>query len=129
MARMTRVSPPLLARGLPAPQASTSVTRAPRRRSISAVQPPNAPAPITATCGPDAWDFVAARDAPDAGLAAPRPEAPRAARAPPAATAAERRKSRRVHLPAGSRRRESIPPPGPILPQDARRGGGELPLE
>src|SRR5262249_25198724 len=43
--------PPELARELPGPQASTSVTRAPRRRSISAVQPPNAPAPTTVTDG------------------------------------------------------------------------------
>src|SRR4051812_9801446 len=46
---MTRVSPPELARALPGPQASISVTRDPRRCSSSAVQPPNAPAPITAT--------------------------------------------------------------------------------
>src|ERR1700716_4099248 len=48
---MTRVSPPELARELPGPQASTSVTRAPWRRRNSAVQPPNAPAPTTAMCG------------------------------------------------------------------------------
>src|SRR6266699_2325997 len=48
---MTRVSPPELARELPGPQASTSVTRAPWRRRNSAVQPPNAPAPTTTTCG------------------------------------------------------------------------------
>src|SRR5881397_3163387 len=47
---MTRVSPPELARELPGPQASTSVTRAPRRSRWSAVQPPNAPAPTTTTC-------------------------------------------------------------------------------
>src|SRR5438874_12806203 len=47
---MTRVSPPELARELPGPQASTRVTRAPRRRRWGAVQPPNAPAPTTATC-------------------------------------------------------------------------------
>src|SRR5262245_60428280 len=46
---MTRVSPPELARALPGPQASTSVTRAPRRRSSSAAHPPNAPAPTTTT--------------------------------------------------------------------------------
>src|SRR6185503_11284097 len=49
---MTRVSPPELARAFPGPHASTSVTRAPRRRSSSAVQPPNAPAPTTTTRGP-----------------------------------------------------------------------------
>src|SRR5580765_4418402 len=47
---MTRVSPPELARSLPAPQASTSVTRAPPRSRCRAVQPPNAPAPTTTTC-------------------------------------------------------------------------------
>src|SRR5882724_6780553 len=50
MPRMTRVSPPELARSLPAPQASTSVTRAPPRSRCRAVQPPNAPAPTTTTC-------------------------------------------------------------------------------
>src|SRR5262245_45288026 len=49
MARMTRVSPPELARELPGPQASSRTTRAPRRSSCSAVQPPNAPAPTTTT--------------------------------------------------------------------------------
>src|SRR6187551_810255 len=48
---MTRVSPPELARELPGPHASTSVTRAPPRRRYSAVQPPNAPAPTTTTEG------------------------------------------------------------------------------
>src|SRR5690242_5235435 len=48
---MTRVSPPELARAWPGPHASTSVTCAPRRRSSSAVQPPNAPAPTTTTRG------------------------------------------------------------------------------
>src|SRR5579864_8890906 len=51
MPRMTRVSPPELARELPGPHASTSVTRAPRRQSQSASHPPKAPAPTTATCG------------------------------------------------------------------------------
>src|SRR6202158_2452444 len=51
MPRITRVSPPELERELPGPQASTSVTRAPRRHSQSASQPPKAPAPTTATCG------------------------------------------------------------------------------
>src|SRR5678815_4374403 len=46
---MTRVSPPELARAFPGPHASTSVTRDPRRCSSRAVQPPNAPAPTTAT--------------------------------------------------------------------------------
>src|SRR3954467_9664295 len=46
---MTRVSPPELARALPGPHASINVTREPRRCSSSAVQPPNAPAPMTAT--------------------------------------------------------------------------------
>src|SRR5688500_5204355 len=49
---MTRVSPPLDARALPAPQASTSVTRRPARSSASALHPPNAPAPTTTT-----WSF------------------------------------------------------------------------
>src|SRR2546430_13405976 len=47
---MTRVSPPELARELPGPHASTRVTRARRRSTWSAVQPPNAPAPTTTTC-------------------------------------------------------------------------------
>src|SRR3954463_111648 len=46
---MTRVSPPELDRLLPGPHASMSVTMAPRRRSASAVHPPNAPAPTTTT--------------------------------------------------------------------------------
>ena len=46
--RMTRVSPPEDAREFPGPQASSSVTRAPRSRRCRAVQPPKAPAPITA---------------------------------------------------------------------------------
>src|SRR5687767_9947335 len=51
MARMTRVSPPELERALPGPQASKSVTCAPRRRRWRAVQPPKAPAPTTAMRG------------------------------------------------------------------------------
>src|SRR6186713_1804928 len=47
---MMRVSPPELARACPGPHASTSVTCAPLRRSINAVQPPKAPAPTTTTC-------------------------------------------------------------------------------
>src|SRR5262249_43794876 len=47
--RMTRVSPPELARELPGPHASTRVTFAPRRRRCRAVHPPNAPAPTTMT--------------------------------------------------------------------------------
>src|SRR5687768_6445897 len=47
---MTRVSPPDDARELPAPQASTRVTRKPARRSARAVHPPNAPAPTTTAC-------------------------------------------------------------------------------
>src|SRR4029434_11351777 len=63
VARMTRVSPPELARGVPGPQASSSVTFAPRRRRNSAVQPPNAPAPTTTT-------FILARgDCPDSARA------------------------------------------------------------
>src|SRR5438477_7163206 len=64
MARMTRVSPPELAREFPGPQASMRVTRAPRRTSHSAVHPPKAPAPITAMRGPDLvladffWAFI-----------------------------------------------------------------------
>src|ERR1051325_8271636 len=46
---MMRVSPPELARLLPGPHASMSVTSAPPRRRCSAVHPPNAPAPTTAT--------------------------------------------------------------------------------
>src|SRR5436190_1486691 len=38
---MTRVSPPELARELPGPHASTRVTRARRRSTWSAVQPPD----------------------------------------------------------------------------------------
>src|SRR5262245_6843317 len=53
---MTRVSPPELARLLPGPQASSRVTRAPWRRRYNAVQPPNAPAPTTTTCGCFALD-------------------------------------------------------------------------
>ena len=49
---MTRVSPPELAREFPGPQASRRVTRAPCRRSWSAVQPPKAPAPTTAAWTP-----------------------------------------------------------------------------
>src|SRR2546425_8063668 len=45
-----RVSPPELALEFPGPQASTSVTCAPRRNRCSALQPPNAPAPTTTTC-------------------------------------------------------------------------------
>src|ERR1700746_1336351 len=48
---MMRVSPPELARELPGPQASTSVTCAPIRRRWRAVQPPKAPAPTTTTLG------------------------------------------------------------------------------
>src|SRR3954466_7972160 len=64
MARITRVSPPELAREFPGPQASINVTLAPRRVSQSAVHPPNAPAPITAMRGPDfvfagfLWAFI-----------------------------------------------------------------------
>src|SRR4029453_18123370 len=46
---MTRVSPPELARALPGPHASPSVPSAPARRRFSAVHPPKAPAPTTAT--------------------------------------------------------------------------------
>src|SRR6185295_11359112 len=52
---MIRVSPPELASELPAPQASSRVTRAPRRRRWRAVQPPKAPAPATATWGVEEW--------------------------------------------------------------------------
>src|SRR3990170_219898 len=48
---MTRVSPPELASPFPGPHASSRVTRAPRRNRCNAVQPPNAPAPTTMTCG------------------------------------------------------------------------------
>src|SRR5512145_309187 len=48
---MTRVSPPELERACPGPQASISVTCAPRRSSSSAVHPPNAPAPTTTMRG------------------------------------------------------------------------------
>src|SRR4029453_13331205 len=47
--RIRRVSSPQLARELAGPQASTSVTRAPRLTSESAAHPPNAPAPTTIT--------------------------------------------------------------------------------
>src|SRR6185369_12654028 len=48
---MMRLSPPELARELPGPQASTSVTCAPIRKRWRAVQPPKAPAPTTTTFG------------------------------------------------------------------------------
>src|SRR5579864_3763785 len=48
---MMRVSPPELARELPGPHASSKVTLAPFRSRWIAVQPPNAPAPTTATWG------------------------------------------------------------------------------
>src|SRR3954469_8622642 len=64
---MTLVSPPELERELPGPQESIRVTRAPRRRRWRAVQPPKAPAPMTAT-----WGFT------------PPPPASRAPRAGPA---------------------------------------------
>src|SRR5438105_12451954 len=47
MARMTRVSPPELARELPGPHVSIKMTRAFCRNKCSAVHPPNAPAPTT----------------------------------------------------------------------------------
>src|SRR5712691_622325 len=85
---MTRVSPPELARALPGPQASTSVTRAPPplRRRNSAVQPPNAPAPTTAMCGclafgikpPSATAALVLRNERRANVREPR--APRAGR-------------------------------------------------
>src|SRR5207302_9067174 len=53
MARMTRVSPPELERGLPGPHASMRSTCAPRLARCSAVQPPKAPLPITTTRGFD----------------------------------------------------------------------------
>src|SRR5258708_5448338 len=48
---MTRVSPPELDRVFPGPHESINSTRAPRPRRWSAVQPPKAPAPTTATRG------------------------------------------------------------------------------
>jgi len=48
---MIRVSPPDEERELPGPHASSRVTRAPLRSRQSAVQPPKAPAPMTAICG------------------------------------------------------------------------------
>src|SRR5712691_4321797 len=75
---MTRVSPPELARELPGPQASTRVTRAPRRSSMRAVHPPNAPAPTTTTDGfapPPGFAegvFEGAGEAPDPGRASAR---------------------------------------------------------
>src|SRR6185436_19300160 len=80
MPRMTRVSPPELARELPAPQGSRSVTRAPARRSQRAVQPPKAPAPRTAT-----WGLPP--ELASAGAAAV-PVAPEAGGSPPAAAEA-----------------------------------------
>jgi hypothetical protein len=53
VARIVRVSPPELAREFPGPHASSSVTRAPLCTRLSAVQPPNAPAPTTITEGAD----------------------------------------------------------------------------
>src|SRR6185503_14505628 len=46
--RTPRVSSPDVERELPGPYMSMSVTLAPMRCRCSAVQPPNAPAPITA---------------------------------------------------------------------------------
>src|SRR5258705_1596616 len=85
---MTRVSPPELARELPGPQASTSVTRAPWRRRNSAVQPPNAPAPITAMCGCLAVDITTPPPSATAALVLrnerrPTVREPRAPRAAP----------------------------------------------
>src|SRR6202521_804434 len=84
MARMTRVSPPELAREFPGPQASTSVTLAPPRRSISAVQPPKAPAPTTTTAGAAA------------GAAATRRAGRAAVSSPPAPPASSARRERRL---------------------------------
>jgi len=53
---MMRVSPPDEDREFPGPQASTRVTRTPRRCRYNAVHPPNAPAPITTT-----WDLRSAK--------------------------------------------------------------------
>src|SRR5690349_7686737 len=77
---MTRVSPPELAREFPGPHASTRVTRAPRRRSMRAVHPPNAPAPTTTT------------EAPGEGDPAPRRAGRAAASSPPAPLASNARR-------------------------------------
>src|SRR6266702_1737821 len=99
---MTRVSPPELARELPGPQASSSVTRAPRRRRYSPVQPPNAPAPTTTTCS--GW-FTGIK--------------------PPSATAAhDSRNTRRSTVSAPPARRGArhlAPPPAVRAPRDRRR--------
>ena len=62
---MTRDSPPELERELPGPQASISVTFAPDRNRLNAVQPPKAPAPITATCGLLDWALPTPKAATD----------------------------------------------------------------
>src|SRR6266511_247909 len=106
---MTRVSPPELARALPGPQASSSVTRVPRRSRYNAVHPPNAPAPTTTTCG-----FWSMETKPfskgNAAAQVPRNDrrliaVPRGRRAPP-------------HAPRRAR------PRGALAPRDRRRHRG-----
>src|SRR6266511_2033141 len=113
---ITRVSPPELARELPGPQASTSVTRAPWRRRNSAVQPPNAPAPITAMCGclavgittppPSATAALVLRNERRPTVGEPR--APRDAPFPAPTLGAPDPRGRRRHRPGSHPRR-----PGP----------------
>src|SRR6266545_6317747 len=104
---MTRVSPPELARELPGPQASRSVTRAPLawRRRNSAVQPPNAPAPTTTTCAclalgikpPRATVALVLRNERRSTVAAPR--ALRAGRSPAPRPGAEDPRGHRTRRP------------------------------
>src|SRR4029453_16382101 len=70
--RIRRVSSPELARELAGPQASTSVTPAPRLTSESAAHPPNAPAPTTIT-RTDGDDMRLSAVQPFSGLPLPIP--------------------------------------------------------
>src|SRR2546422_4824048 len=119
---MPRVSPPELAREWPGPQASTRVTRVPRRSRWSAVQPPNAPAPTTTTCRCLLIGIQPFRkgDAPSAVLAAAQDS--RNDRRGTRLTA-ERDGGRAAHGPRGA-----LPPPppaaspGPPDPRTPRHG-------
>src|SRR5438270_8179704 len=73
MARMTRVSPPELERVFPGPHESRRVTSAPIVARWNAVQPPNAPAPMTATRSLGAANSVGASRRATIGTAATHP--------------------------------------------------------